>query len=507
MRASAPLPLLTAVLAAATLLSPASAQNLSDTQLDALKDNLWLAAQQTWELGTESQALLESDASPYAVFFNSSLPPPPGNQSLSDPYSYAALAPVLQIAYNAAASRSNSTGPQPVMYAQGGAAGDPASLGVAILLANWTGAPNPPLDVPLNATDPRGVNFGQGVTYARAAAEQLEYLLTVVPRTDDGAISHRIEQVQLWADFTYMVPPFLAYYAVMTSNQSLLQEAYTQIKLYRSYLLDNDEGLWRHILMGNTNVDTGFWSTGNAWAAAGMTRVLATIQRSPWASSMGSEMSDLTTWITDIHSGMYQYLDSDTALFHNYANETDSTNTGRSFLDASSTSLLASTVYRLALLQGIHTHVPDAEKSRKALSASASSNGVPSFSSWGTGDGVGPATSFTATHPSSVSASSLSSSTATSSYSLPTPSAAVGADLSHFSPQMWLTPVVDPYNWAAQGGSSPEGQAFVVEMYAAYRDWVEVGAPGINAAVRLGPGAPVWSVAVAGIMAVAMLVC
>ncbi|KAH9924009.1 Six-hairpin glycosidase-like protein [Fomitopsis serialis] len=472
MRAQSPLPLLTAVLAAASLLSRAAAQNLSAAQLAAVKDNLWLAAQQTWELGTESEALLESDAPAYAVFFNSSLPPPAGNSSLPDPYSYAALAPVLQIAENAAANRSNSTGPQPVMYVDGAAAGDPASLGVAILLANWTGAPDPELDRPLNASSPHGVSFGRGVTYARAAAEQLEYLLTVVPRTDDGAISHRVEQVQLWADFTYMVPPFLAYYGVLSANQSLLQEAYTQIKLYRSHLFDDDEGLWRHILMGHTNVDPGFWSTGNAWAAAGMTRVLATIQRSPWASSMDAEMADLTSWILEIHDGMYRYLaDSDSSLFHNYANETKSTDTGSSFLDASSTTLLASTVYRLALLQGIHSHVPHAEKSRKALSAPADANA-----------------------------------TATSSYSLPTPSADAGAGLSHFSPQMWLTPVVDPYNWAAQGGSSPEGQAFVVELDAAWRDWVQVGAPGVNAAVRLGPAGGAWGAVGAVVLGAAVLV-
>lgn len=31
------------------------------------------------------------------------------------------------------------------------------------------------------------------------------------------------------ADSVYMVPPFLAYYGVLTSNQSLVQEAYQQV--------------------------------------------------------------------------------------------------------------------------------------------------------------------------------------------------------------------------------------------------------------------------------------
>ena len=65
-------------------------------------------------------------------------------------------------------------------------------------IANWTGAPQPQLNVALNASTPSGVKMGRGVSYDRMAREQVEYLLNDVPRTDDGAISHRIEQVQLW---------------------------------------------------------------------------------------------------------------------------------------------------------------------------------------------------------------------------------------------------------------------------------------------------------------------
>ena len=74
-------------------------------------------------------------------------------------------------------------GPQPLIggTTSGEAAGDPASIGVAVLLANWTGA-----------------GAGDKLDYAGAARDQLEYLLEKVPRTSDGAISHRVESVQLW---------------------------------------------------------------------------------------------------------------------------------------------------------------------------------------------------------------------------------------------------------------------------------------------------------------------
>ena len=52
-----------------------------------------------------------------------------------------------------------------------------------ILVANWTRS---------NPSD---------MSFSNAAAQQLKYLLEDAPRTADGAISHRSEQVQLWYAF------------------------------------------------------------------------------------------------------------------------------------------------------------------------------------------------------------------------------------------------------------------------------------------------------------------
>ena len=64
-----------------------------------------------------------------------------------------------------------------------------------------------------------------------------------------------------------MVPPFLAYYGVLTQNETIINEAYTQISLYRKYLRDTTaNNLWKHIELGqavnNTPNDNGHWSTG-----------------------------------------------------------------------------------------------------------------------------------------------------------------------------------------------------------------------------------------------------
>lgn len=58
------------------------------------------------------------------------------------------------------------------------------------------------------------------------------------------------------------------------------------------------------------------------------------------------------------------------------------------------------------------------------------------------------------------------------------------AGLLHFTADGWLTPVVDPYSYPDQGQDSPEGQAFVISMQAAWRDWVADGAKGAKVCIR-----------------------
>lgn len=62
----------------------------------------------------------------------------------------------------------------------------------------------------------------------------------------------------------YMVPPFLAYYGVLSENRTLLVDAYTQIQLYRNYLCDpNAQNRWKHVLLGQSEPnDEGHWTTG-----------------------------------------------------------------------------------------------------------------------------------------------------------------------------------------------------------------------------------------------------
>ena len=106
-----------------------------------------------------------------------------------------------------------------------------------------------------------------------------------------------------------MVPPFIAYFGAydQTGNKTtLLQAAYDQCRLYRKYLQDPTTKLWKHVVLGSWQ-DNGLWGTGNAWAAAGMLRVLQTISNSDVSSSFLAQQQDLLGWIEEIVGAAWKY--------------------------------------------------------------------------------------------------------------------------------------------------------------------------------------------------------
>ena len=92
---------------------------------------------------------------------------------------------------------------------------------------------------------------------ARRQAQNLRYNATRFRlNATHAAISHRDDPTQLWGDFVYMVPPFLAYFGVATSDMPFMQEAVQQCELY-AQVLETDitlssgascAGLWKHIV-------------------------------------------------------------------------------------------------------------------------------------------------------------------------------------------------------------------------------------------------------------------
>ncbi|KAI1796305.1 Six-hairpin glycosidase-like protein [Ganoderma leucocontextum] len=364
----------------AVLAGPAPPEGFDDNTLAKVKANLETIATHSWEIGTELETLTELEWPKLSVFYGA-VPPP---AQLPTPNTAA------DVIGKATANISNFSGPSPLIDGDG-AVGDPASLGVAVLLANWTRT-----DLSDNRLE-------------LAAKNQLDYLLNVAPQTPDGAISHRASEVQLWADFVYMAPPFIAYYGAIAGGDygaSLLAEAYKQCKLYRQYLSDGS-GLWRHIVLGSDWQDHNHWGTGNGWAAAGMLRVLETIARSGHAWKFSDELADLTTWIDEIltHSWAFQH---ENGTLYNWIDQEDTT-----FTDSSSTALLGAVSFRLATITRNSLHIPSAHRALKVIKQSVNEDG-------------------------------------------------------------WLLNTVDPFTFnttSLPGQYSPEGQAFVLLLHSAWRDF------------------------------------
>ncbi|KAF9477342.1 hypothetical protein BDN70DRAFT_810886 [Pholiota conissans] len=377
----------------------------------------------SWEFGTASEALLELYDASHAVYGAHPFPVPTLLPKNTPSLAYAQEKIVI--------------GDPPNGLSDGdGAVGDPASLGVSAVL--------------LGKTDAK---------YAQAAAAEVEYLLSGAPRWWNGAISHRAMYAELWADFIYMAPPFMAYYGVATHNASILKAAADQCILYQKILVANTtvaspspptthpitaSGLWTHIL-GPINNDPGIWSTGNAWAAAGTMRVLATLIKAPSSlfNNHGPKAVETAAWrlkaAKDLVDVIRSILDgairssADQGLLRNYLDDPTW------FGEISGSSLLASVAYRLA-----------------TLSSTASFPGRPLLSKADSQKYISFAEGVRKT---------------------------LGSD-GHITANGTATPAVNPLGWGDRNpftAGSPEGQNFVVLLYAAWRDCVKANIKGCRA--------------------------
>jgi hypothetical protein len=91
-----------------------------------------------------------------------------------------------------------------------------------------------------------------------------------------------------------------------------------QIRLYRQYLT-NGTGLWRHIMLGTQIADDlGYWATGNAWAAWGSSRVLASFMQPAYKGRYDDLKANLHTWTVQTLTDSFAYLDVSPTLLYIY---------------------------------------------------------------------------------------------------------------------------------------------------------------------------------------------
>jgi hypothetical protein len=302
------------------------AEGFTHDQITGMRQLLKDRSHQSWEYGAAVEALLELDWPDLSVYGPNPFPPPYTLSAGDYPITIASMLVDNKPAYTAA-------------LMDDGAAGDPASNGIAVLLGNYT-----------YPDDPR---------YYNAFKSQIDFIQYGVPQTGDGAISHRVSEVQLWADNVYMVPPVLAYWGAVQTDLDTQREyltlAYNQIRLYRDYLRDPDAGnVWHHIVLGSWS-DTGHWATGQGWAAGGILRVHQTIAKSALRDEMSWALTDLANWAEEIVAGTWAYQKEDGSLF-NYLDRDDS------FMELSATSFMAAVTYRLAIITDVTSHIHCADK-------------------------------------------------------------------------------------------------------------------------------------------------
>jgi rhamnogalacturonyl hydrolase YesR len=214
-----------------------------------------------------------------------------------------------------------------------------------------------------------------------------------------------------------MVPPFLAYYGVYDSDKVLVREAVKQCRSYCE-ILGTQEGPWKHIVHTGISApgerakdDEGLWSTSNGWAAGGMVRVLATLRGSRFADDMEEEQNLLVEMIKDIVCGVIRLDTDDSGLLRNYLNDE------MWWGEVSGTALLAATVFRMAMLDPVVFGTKYTQWALRKMDI--------------VGRYIDAKTGI-------------------------------------------AKPVVNPLQESQRtvlSGPSPEGQAFIVLMYAAWRDW------------------------------------
>lgn len=185
--------------------------------------------------------------------------------------------------------------------------------------------------------------------------------------------------------------------------------------------------------MGNFQ-DDGHWSTGNGWVAAGIMRVLCTINQTTagYQPELVAAQRDLRNWATEIVNNIWTFQQDDGSIF-DYADQNDS------FSDSSSTALIASVTFRLASLPAILR---------------------------------GPQNDLDPADRPAINGSTLAPLIRLKQSSIDAAVRARDCIRSRINTNDgWLDQVVDPYAWGSPGSQSPEGQSFVLLMEAAWRGW------------------------------------
>jgi unsaturated rhamnogalacturonyl hydrolase len=157
---------------------------------------------------------------------------------------------------------------------------------------------------------------------AAAARRQVEWLVSIAPRADDGILQHVLGRREVWSDTVYMVVP-----ALVAADR--VDVALQQLRGHRRRLQDPQTHLIGHMWDEGdqrlTRADA--WGGGNGWVVAGCARALHLLRPAGvWALSRPANAVD-EEFVAEAADCAREVLDAclphraDSGLFHDIVDE------------------------------------------------------------------------------------------------------------------------------------------------------------------------------------------
>jgi len=169
-----------------------------------------------------------------------------------------------------------------------------------------------------------------GDTAMQAAVERLRvWIREKAPRGADGILYHTFGKPEMWSDGFNGAPPFLA-------AMGDYDEALRQIEGFRARLWDEKRQLLAHIWDEGAQklTDARAWGGGHGWAAAGLSRVIASLPREREA-----DRKRLAEFARAIIDGCLRHERAD-GLFHDVVDDE------ATFTETNLAQMLAYAIYR-----------------------------------------------------------------------------------------------------------------------------------------------------------------
>lgn len=163
-----------------------------------------------------------------------------------------------------------------------------------------------------------------GMNGLQETAEHIaDYILHRQDRLEDGTLYRRVGvsrsmDMTMWCDDMYMSIPFLVRYARWSGRDEVLDEAASQMLLYRKYLYMPDQRIMSHVFDVRRGEATGTpWGRGNGWVLFSLAELLTELPEAH------PDYKELMQYYRELCAG-YAALQGDSGLWHQVLTDPES---------------------------------------------------------------------------------------------------------------------------------------------------------------------------------------